>query len=168
MIRPKLRGSSESKDTTTNDEFKEAVMEAIKESDDKTVEIRPADKSKGWGLSKLLLLVGGAVGLSYWMRKSQNPTETLQKAASQTADRTKEVTEQAGETIEEGGETVADRVEEGSAKAGEQVQKTGEEAADKTEEAGEKAADKAEEASEKADEKMDESDSGRSSSLSNR
>lgn len=144
MKRPKLRGTAESTETDM-DQIKEAVIEAIKESNDKTVEIRPANESKGRGMSWLLLLIGGAVGLSYWLRKSQNPTEMLQRTTSETADRAKQVTEQAGETIQEGGETMADRVEEGSQKAGEQIQETGENAAEKTEEAGEMAAEKADE-----------------------
>ena len=145
MKLPKLRGSSRSSKTDMDEQVQEAVIDAIKESNDKTVEIRPTKESKGWGMSRLMLLIGGALGVSYWLRKSKKPTEKIQSAASETADRTKQVTEQAAETIQEGGETMADRVEEGSEKASEQIQQTGESAAEKTEEAGEKAAEKADE-----------------------
>lgn len=128
-----------------DNQLQEAVTEAIKESNDKTVEIRPTDKSSGRGLFRMLLLVGGALAVSYWLRKSEDPSEVIQGAASETADRTQEVTEQAAQTIQEGGETVAERVEEESERAGEQVQQKGEEAAETTEEAGETAAEKAEE-----------------------
>lgn len=135
-----------------DNQVQEAVTEAIRDSDDKVVEIRPANESKGLGKFPMMLLVGGALAISYWLRKSGSPSETLQGAASQTADRTKDVTEQAAETIQEGGETVAERVEEGSEMASEQIEQTGEQAAEKTEEAGEKASEKAEAAEEKAEE----------------
>lgn len=153
---PMLGGTSESSQRSESDRFEEAVIEAIQESNDKTVEIRPANNSKGGGISRVLLFVGAAIGLGYWMRKSQKPNEMLQSAKSKTAgrteemteqaaDRTEEMSEQAAETIQEGGETVAERVEEGSQEAGEQIQQTGEEAAEATEEAGEEAAEKADE-----------------------
>ena len=47
-----------------DEQIADAVADAIK-SNDKTIEIGPADQSKGLGLSRLLLLVGGAIGLSY-------------------------------------------------------------------------------------------------------
>lgn len=181
MKRPTLGGSTGSSKTTMDEQIEEAVVDAIKNSNDKIIEIRPANESNGRGTFPLLLLIGGALAASYWLRKAQDPTEEFQSTASQTADRTKNVTKQAAETIREGGETIAERIEETSQKAGEQiqqtgestaqrveeesnkageqVQQTGEETAEKAEETGEKAAEKTEETGEKAAEKTDESDS---------
>ena len=164
---PMLSATSKSSKRSEGDRVEEAVIDAIKESNNKTIEIRPANKSKIGRISRVLLFVGAVIGLSYWMRKSQKPKEMLQSAKSETADRTKEMSEQAadrtkemseqaadrtkemseqaGETIQEGGETVAERVEEGSQAAGEQIEQTGEEAAEATEQAGEEAAEKADE-----------------------
>ncbi len=153
---PLLGGASAPSQRAESDRFEEAVIDAIKESNDKTVEIRPANESKGGRISRLLLFVGAAIGLGYWMRKSQKPKEILESAKSETADRTEEMSEraadrteemseQAATTIQEGGETVAERVEEGSQEAGEQIEQTGEDAAEATEEAGEEAAEKADE-----------------------
>ena len=126
-------------------QFLEAVADAISESDDWVIEIRPAGQSNGRGTFSLVALVAGVVAVGYWLQRSQRPTETLRSAASETADKTKQVTEQAADTIEESGEEVAERVEEGSQKASEQVEQTGEKAAEETEEAGETAAEKADE-----------------------
>ena len=164
---PMLSATSKSSKRSEGDRVEEAVIDAIKESNNKTIEIRPANKSKIGRISRVLLFVGAVIGLSYWMRKSQKPKEMLQSAKSETADRTKEMSEQAAdrtkemseqaadrtkemseqaaETIQEGGETVAERVEEGSQAAGEQIEQTGEEAAEATEQAGEEAAEKADE-----------------------
>lgn len=140
MKRLSLKGSSKSSETNMDEQVQEAVTDAIKGSNDKIVEIRPANESKGrW---KFLLMLIGALAVSYWLRKSQKSTDKLQSVASETADQTKKVTEQAAETIQKGGETMAERVEEGSQKASEQVQQTGENAAEKTEQAGETATDK--------------------------
>lgn len=143
MKRSMLRGSAGSSETDMDEQIQETVVDAITESNDKTVEIKPANKSSGRKILSLLVLIGGAFVAGYWFRKSQKPTQKLQSVASETADRTKQMTEQAADTIQEGGETMADRVEEGAQKAGEQVQQTGESAAEKTEQAGEKAAEKA-------------------------
>jgi len=164
---PMPKGTSESSERFESDRVEEAVIEAIKESNDKTIEIRPADKSKGRGISRVLLFVGAAIGLSYWMRKSQKPKEIFRRAKNKTAGRTEEISEQAAdrteemseraanrteemseqaaETIQEGGEAVAERVEEGSQEAGKELQMKGEEAAEATEKAGEEAAKKADE-----------------------
>jgi hypothetical protein len=149
---PLLLGSATSSKRSESDRVEEAVIEEIRESDDKIIEIRPANESKGGGLSRALLFVGAAVGLSYWLRKSQKPTELLQSAKSEAvgrteeaADRTETMSEQAAQTIQEGGETVAERVEEGSQEAGEHVEQVGEEAAEATERAGEEAAESADE-----------------------
>lgn len=143
MKRSLLSGSAGSSETDKDEQIQETVIDAITESNDKTVEIKPANKSSGRNLLPLLVLIGGAFVAGYWFRKSQKPTQKFQSVASETADRTKQITEQAADTIQEGGETMADRVEEGSEKAGEQVQQTAESAAEKTEQAGEKAAEKA-------------------------
>jgi len=133
-----------------NDQIQEAVIDKIKTSDDRVIEIRPVDKSKGRRKFPLMVIIGGALALSYWLQKSRPPTETLQNAVSEAADRTKKATEKTAGTIEEGSEQASDTVEQ-----------FGKEAADKTERAGKEAADKAEKAGEKASDKADES--GRSS-----
>ena len=177
MKRTTLRGSSGSSGTKMDERVQEAVIDAIKNSDDKIVEIRPANKSKGRGKSLLLLLIGSVLAVGYWLRKSKEPTDNLQSAASETADRTKKVTKQAAEAIQKGGETMAERVEEKSQKAGEQIEQTGERMAERVEEesqkageqieqTGENAAEKTEQASEKAAEKADEGGSNSSDSSS--
>lgn len=167
LKRPTLSRSSESSQTEPDEQIEEAVTDAIRTSNDKVVEIRPANESKGRGRRLLMLLAGGALAVGYWLRRSENPTKTIQSAASKTATRTEEAStraaetiqtgggtmaarveeksEEAGERVQEGGETMADRVEEGSQKAGEQVEQTGESAAEKTEQAGEQAGEKADE-----------------------
>jgi len=151
MKRPTLRGASGSSKTEMSDQIEEAVIDKIQDANDRVIEIRPADKSSGRRRFPLMVLIGGAVALSYWLRKSQRPAETVQKAVSETADRTKRATEQAAGTIEERGESVSERVEEKSEQASDTVEQFGEETADATEEAGEKAADAAEEAANKMD-----------------
>ncbi|WP_459808253.1 hypothetical protein [Halopiger thermotolerans] len=145
MKRSMLSGAVGSSENEMDEQIQEAVVDAITESNDKTVEIKPANESSGRKMLPLLLLIGGAFAAGYFLRKSQKPKQKFQSVASETADRTKQMTEQAADTIQEGGETVANRVEEGSQKAGEQVQQTAESAAEKTEQAGEKAAEKADE-----------------------
>ena len=175
MKRPTLKGSSESSGTDMNEQVQEAVIDVIKNSDDKIVEIRPANNSKGQGKFSLMLLIGSVLAIGYWLRKSQEPTAKLQSAASETADRTKKVTEQAAETIQKGGETMAERVEEKSQKAGEEVQQTGESMAERVEEesqkageqveqTGENTAEKTEQASEEVAEKADEGSNSSGSS----
>lgn len=146
MKRPTLTSMSRSSETDMDEQISEAVMDAIK-SGDKTIEIRPASRGRSTGsrIRRLLLFLGAAIGISYWLQKSQRSTDVIENATSKTADRTKQVTEQAAQTIKGGGETVAERVEEGSQKAGEKVEETGEDAAEKTERTGEKAAKKADE-----------------------
>jgi hypothetical protein len=145
MIYSMFSGSSRVSKSDMDEEVQEAVIDTIKESNDKTVEIKPANKSNSRGIFSLLLLIGGAFVAGYWFKKSQKSTEKIQSIASKTADQTKQVSEQAAETIQEGGETMADTVEERSQKASEQVQQTAESAAEKTEQAGEMAAEKADE-----------------------
>lgn len=135
-------------------QIQDAVTKAITESNDKTVEIRPAKKSKRRRKFPLMLLFGGALALIYWLRKSQKPTEKLESAASKTADQTKNVTERAAETIQEAGETLAEEIEEGSQKVSEQLQQKGENTAEKTEEAGETMAEDIKEESQKAGEQL--------------
>ena len=144
MKRPTLKEPSKSTEGDIDERIADAVTGAIK-SNDKTIEIRPADQSKGLGISRLLLLVVGAIGLSYWLQKSQRPAEMIRETTNTIADRTKQSTEQTAEKIEEGGEEVADRIEEESEKAGEKVEEAGEKTAEKSEETGKKAAKKAEE-----------------------
>lgn len=168
MKRPTLERLSESSEIDVNEQVLEAVTDAIKNSNDKVIEIRPANQSKGRGKFPLMLLVGSALAVGYWLRQSQDPAEELQGVAGETADRTRDVTTQAAETIQEGGETVAERVEEGSQKVGERFQQTGESAAERVEEesqkageqveqTGENTAEKTERTGEKAAEKADES-----------
>ena len=152
-LKPQLSRPSESGETEMDAQVQEAVTNAITESNDKTIEIRPANESGGRGPLALLALVGVVVAVGYWLRTSRQSSDTLQSVADETADRTKQVTEEAADTIRQGGETVAEQVEEGSQKAGEQVQQT-----------GEKAAEEAEKAGETATEKVDESGSNRSDS----
>ncbi|PSP74657.1 hypothetical protein BRC70_02160 [Halobacteriales archaeon QH_6_68_27] len=142
---PTLSRSSEPSETEMDRQFPEAITDAVAESNDWVIEIRPAGQSKGRGTLSLVALVAGVVAVGYWLQRSQRPTETLRSAASETAEKTKQGTEQAADTIEESGEEVAERVEEGSQKASEQVEQTGEKAAEETEEAGETAAEKADE-----------------------
>ena len=163
-----IKRLSESSDIDANEQVIDAVTDVIKNSNDKVVEIRPANESKGGGKFPLMLLVGTALAVGYWLRKSQDPAEELQGVASETADRTRDMTTQAAETIQESGETVAERVEEGSQKVGERFEQTGESAAERVEEesqkageeieqTGESTAEKTEQAGEKAAEKADES-----------
>lgn len=146
MKRPTLTNVSRSSKSDADEQISEAVIEAIKSSD-KTIEIRPTNRRRSTGarVRRLLLFLGAAIGISYWLQKSQRSTDAIENATSKTADRTKQMTEQAAQTIKGGGETVAERVEEGSQKAGEKVEETGEEAAEKTERTGEKVSKKADE-----------------------
>ena len=144
-LKPQLSRPSESGETEMDARVQEAVTDAITESNDKTIEIRPANESGGRGPLALLALVGVVVAVGYWLRTSRQSSDTLQSVANETADRTKQVTEEAADTIQQGGETVAEQVEEGSQKAGEQVQQTGEKAAEEAEKAGETATEKADE-----------------------
>ena len=140
MKHPILGELSGSSQTDTDEQIVEAVREAIKNLDDKVIEIRPANGSSGRGTLSLLLLVGSVLAVGYWLRQSQRPTDMLRSTANEVADRTEEVTDRTAETIQEGGETVAERVEEESQKAGEQVQQTGESTAEAAEQAVEEAA----------------------------
>ena len=155
-LKPQLSRPSESGETEMDARVQEAVTDAITESNDKTIEIRPANESGGRGPLALLALVGVVVAVGYWLRTSRQSSDTLQSVADETADRTKQVTEEAAnrteqmteeaaDTIQQGGETVAEQVEEGSQKAGEQVQQTGEKAAEEAEKAGETATEKVDE-----------------------
>lgn len=121
-----------------DDQMTELIADALS-SNDKVIEIRPVDQSKGMGLKGLLLFGVAAVGLAYWVQNSRKPNDLIEDVKEKTAGQT----DQAAETIEEGTETVSERIESGSEQAGEAVQEIGEEAADRTEEVGEKAADEA-------------------------
>jgi len=144
-LKPQLSRPFESGETEMDARVQEAVTDAITESNDKTIEIRPANESGGRGPLALLALVGVVVAVGYWLRTSRQSSDTLQSVADETADRTKQVTEEAADTIQQGGETVAEQVEEGSQKAGERVQQTGEKAAEEAEKAGETATGKVDE-----------------------
>lgn len=130
-------GDSES---SGDNKITKAIDDALS-SNDKVIEIRPAEKSSGMGLGRFLLLGASAVGLAYWVRNSQKPDELIGSVKEKTADRTHE----AAQTIEEGSETASERIEESSEQAGKAVQDAGETVADHTEEAGEKASEESEE-----------------------
>ena len=136
MKRPKLKDRLGEDESSNTDQVTEAIVEALS-ANDKVIEIRPAKRSKGMGLKRLLLVGAGAIGVAYWIRKSQKPDDLIGSVKEKSASRT----HQAAETIEEGSETASERIEAGSERAGEAVQEAGEKAAERTEEAGEKAAD---------------------------
>ncbi len=150
MKGPMISSLSGSSETDRNEQIQKAVADTIKESNDKVVEIKPANESKGSSMVLRMILVVGAFAAGYWLRKSQKPTKKLQSAASEAADRTKQVTKQAADTIKEDGETVTERVEKESEKAGEKVEQTGETVAERVEEGSEKASEQVEQAGEKA------------------
>ena len=129
-----LKGSEDTSEGTNvdTDRVTEAVLDAIS-SGDRTIEIKPASRSRGTGLTRLVVLAAGAVGLAYWVANSRKPDELIETAKKETADRTKQVSEQA-----------AAKIERGSERAGETVQNAGETAAEQTETAGKEAADAAE------------------------
>lgn len=162
MKAPSLTDLSGESETSANDQVIQEIIDAIS-SNDKTVEIRPAEKSGGMGLTRLLLVVAGAVGIAYWMRNSQKPDELLKTAKEETS----RMSEQAAETIEEGSETASDRIEAKAGKASEAVEgasstveEAGETAAERTEKVGETAAERTEEAGETVgDDSSDDSDS---------
>lgn len=155
MKRPTLKELSQSTDSGMDEQIADAITDAIK-SNEKTIEIRPANQSRGSRLSRLLLLVVGAIGLSYWLQKSQRPGKMVRETTSKISDRAKRATDQTAEKIEEGGEEVAHRIEEGSEKAGEKVEQTGKQASEKTEEGSEKAGEKVEEVGEQTSKKTEE------------
>lgn len=136
MKTPSIKNRFGDDESSTDDQATKAIADALS-SNDKVIEIRPAKRSRGMGLRRLLLLGVGAVGLAYWVQNSQRPDDLIEGVKEKTADRT----HQAAETIEEGSETASERIEEGSERAGEAVQETGKKVAEQTEEAGEKAAD---------------------------
>lgn len=139
MKRPLPKQLFETTERDMDEQIADAVAYAIK-SNKNTVEIRPRNQSK----TRLLLLAGGAIGLSYWLQKSQQPGKMIRDTTSMISKRMKRATDQTAEMIEEGGEEMAHRIEEGSEKAGEKIEETGEQTSEKTEEAGKKAAKKAE------------------------
>jgi len=143
MKRPTLKAQSGNPESSADEQLATAIADALS-SNDKVVEIRPANRSTGIGLTRLALIVAGAVGLAYWMRTSQKPDELIESAKSKTARRTSDATHRAAETIQEGSETAADRIEAGSQRAGETIEDVGETAADRTESVGEAAAEESE------------------------
>ncbi|WP_123624328.1 hypothetical protein [Halorubrum sp. CSM-61] len=152
-----MRKRSELEDRLEEDESEEGdpVTEAIADalsSNDRIIEIRPAKRSGGMRLKKLLLLGAGALGFAYWSRNSKKPDEVVRGVKDMTANRI----HQAAESIEAGSEAASERIEEGSERASEAVQEAGEKAADRAEEAGGKASDKAEETGKKASDKAEE------------
>lgn len=124
-------------DSSTDDQITEAIVDALS-SNDKVVEIRPVNRS-GMGLRRLLVLGAVAIGVAYWVRKSQKPDDLIESVKEKTTDRS----HQAAKTIEESSESASERIEAGSETAGQAVQDAGEEAAERTEEAGEKVEDEA-------------------------
>lgn len=145
MKRPSLKDQFGEDESSVDDQMTEAIVEALS-ANDKVIEIRPAKRSTGMRLKKLLLLGAVAIGFAYWVQTSQKPDDLIESVKEKTADQI----HQAAETIEEGSETASERIEAGSERAGEAVQEAGEKAADQTEETGEKAAEQTEEAGEKA------------------
>jgi uncharacterized protein YjbJ (UPF0337 family) len=129
-----------------NEQIQEAVIDKVRNSDDRVIEIRPVDESRGRRKVPLTVIVGGALALTYWLQKSRRPTETLKDAVSGAADRTKRAT--TARSVERGGEAATQHVEGESERASgtveqfgtEAAERTGE-AADQTETAGEEAAD---------------------------
>jgi cytoskeletal protein RodZ len=152
MKRSSLKDKIGEDEPSIDDQMKKAIADAFS-GNDKVIEIRPARRSKGIGLKRLLLIGAVAIGLAYWVRKSQRPNDLIESAKGKTSDQI----HQAAETIDEGSEAASERIEAGSERAGEAVQEVGEEAAEQTEEAGEEAAEWTEEAGEEA-----EADSGSS------
>jgi hypothetical protein len=138
MKRPLLKDRFGEDESSKDDQMTEAIVDALS-ANDKVIEIRPAERSKGMGLKRLLLVGAGAMGFAYWVRSSQKPDDLIGSVKEKTTNRT----HQAAETIEEGSETASERIEAGSERVGEAVQEAGEKAAERTEEAGEKAADEA-------------------------
>ena len=152
MKRPSLKDQFGEDESSVDDQMTEAIVEALS-ANDKVIEIRPAKRSTGMRLKKLLLLGAVAIGFAYWVQTSQKPDDLIESVKEKTADQI----HQAAETIEEGSETASERIEAGSERAGEAVQEAGEavqeageKAAEQTEETGEKAAEHTEEAGEKA------------------
>lgn len=136
MKRPSLKDRFGESESSGDDQMTKAIVDALS-ANDKVIEIRPAKRSNGMGLKRLLLLGAGAIGFAYWAQKSQKPNDLMRSVKEKTANRTN----QAAETIEEESETASERIEAGSERAGEAVQETGQKVAERTEEAGEKAAD---------------------------
>lgn len=137
MKRPSLSGRSSESTSSTNEQVSETIADALA-SNDKVVEIRPAKRSGGMGMRRLILLGAGAVGVAYWAQKSRTPRELFNKARGKGGD--------AASSIERGSEAAAEGIEAGSDQAGEAVKGAGETAADQMEAAGESAAEKTEDA----------------------
>jgi hypothetical protein len=135
MKRPTLKDQFGESESSVDDQITKAIVDALS-ANDKVLEIRPAKRSKGMGLKRLLLLGAGAIVFAYWVRHSRKPDDLIGSVKEKTANQTHQV----AETIEEGSETASERIEEGSERAGEAVQEAGETVAERTEEAGEKAA----------------------------
>lgn len=160
MKTPLRKRSSQSEQAELDEKIRDAVTDVIRESTDKTVEIRPADGSNGRKRFTRLLFVGAVLAVVYWLRTSERPGEKVQRAASGVADWTRRRTGTAAETIQRGGETVSERVEEESQRAGDRIQQTGESVAERTEQAGETAAERVEQGSEKAEEQVQQTAEG--------
>lgn len=140
LKRPTLTASSESSQTDMDEQIQQAVVDVIRESNTKTVEIKPAP-SIGSGKFPLLLVIGGVAAIGYMLKKStKQPTK-----------RVKEVSKQATETIKQTGKKTAEQVEKQSEKAAEQVEQKSEKAAEQVEQKSEKTAEKAEQATKKSE-----------------
>lgn len=138
MKRPTLTDRPGDSEPSTDDQLTDALVDAIA-SNDRTIEIRPANGSRGPGLGRLLVLAASAVGLAYLALKTRTSDDLLETAREETVHRTRRASEQAAETMEEGTETAADRIEAGSRRAGDAVEGAGETAADRTESVGDPA-----------------------------
>ncbi|MCG1007128.1 hypothetical protein [Halorubrum lacusprofundi] len=151
MKRPSLKDQFGESESSVDDQIREAIVEALS-ANDKVIEIRPAKRSKGMRLKRLLLLGAAAIAFAYWVQNSQKPNNLIKGVKEKTANRI----HQTAESIEKGSESASERIEESSERASEAVHEAAEKASDKAEEAGEKVSDKAEEAGEKASEKAEE------------
>lgn len=145
-------------DSSVEEQMAEMIVEALS-SNDKVIEIRPAERTKKMGLKRLLLLGAAVIAFAYWAQNSQKSDDLIESVKEKATGQVHE----AAESIEEGSEAASERIEAGSKRAGDAVQEAGdavqeasEKAAEKTEEAGEEAADQTEEAGETAADRVDE------------
>jgi len=161
MKRTQTSGSSDTSEsassrgfgTELDERLLDAVTEAITESNDKVVEIRPAERSGGGGRFPLALLFAGALVAVYWLRSAENSSEAVRTATHGIADRTELVSERTAERIQAGGETLADRVEERSQRVGETIEEKSRRAGETIEEKSQKAGEAVEEGGETAAER---------------
>ena len=147
-------------------ELRRIVKEGVAEAHDEGLQHGSSGRS-GSGRSGLpLLFVAGALGVAallLWRRSSSSQSggsgsgvvERVRTTAEQAAQRTDELSEQAGERIDEGGEMVAERTEELSEEASQRVAEGGKTVAEQTEEASKQTAERVEEGGDEASRKME-------------